>query len=887
MAYSVHSINLSVTGKKILLLAFLLLGAVAAGHAQFQYRQQPALEIITDIEDRTSFRFLYRDALLSDTRLSFSATNNNLFTKLRTALRFQELNLSVDSLRKQVIIFEQKKAQAFQKEISVRGQVVDASTGERLPFANISWQQNGSTTGISANPGGSFRFTRAFARPTVTLRCTYIGYAPKTITLNVADIQQVSELTFRLQPRAIDANELIVTGTGNIGDITLKNEALVDIGTFAPLGESNSLRALQALPAVSSSPAISDGLHIRGSSADGFQVLLDAVPIYNQSHLFGLLDSFNADVLQRNNLFYDIAPARFQAPPGGTLSLDTRSGSLQEFSGTAGISNASGRLTLSGPLQKGKSSWLISGRKSFLNTINWLDNSRLIEWGLDVNRNRQVLSSNLVDFESQLSQPEQSKASFFDLHAKVFHEDTQGNRLTLSAYVGGDKTRQTANRLFESFAPPGQNNFDRRTVTSYNNWHNATGSIQYEQWLTDNLYAKSTAGGSFYQTDFSKEDFSYTQINESNGSLQNFIYPFENQSVLNELKANQHWEFYAKPWTISGGLSYHYFKGEYFEDSFDYPGYFRSQMAHQVDAYTQIDFTKWERLDLFAGTRLHYFSAGKHLRWSPRIKINLFPQSILSASAGFSRNHQFLNKVNLSNTVTADVWVLAGPNQPPTSVNYYSGGLYFDPSDYFYLQAEGYYKEFENLWLHKLTTFSLANSFGSNPWLTNNSGSAKGLEFLLRNQFSFIELNQTFTISEVLLSNPAINGGESFHADWDRSYQYNVTLGLSPTDHLNLYLSWMYASGTPNKLATFGPQNDKRLGDYRRTDLSVEYRRNLGKTTLQLTATIFNLLDRQNPWYRELTYVIDQDSSPQQFKSVPVDVYDIGLQPSFNISVTF
>ncbi len=230
---------------------------------------------------------------------------------------------------------------------------------------------------------------------------------------------------------------------------------------------------------------------------------------------------------------------------------------------------------------------------------------------------------------------------------------------------------------------------------------------------------------------------------------------------------------------------------------------------------------------------------------------------------------------------------MAGPNQPPTSVNYYSGGLYFDPSDYFYLQAEGYHKEFENLWLHKLTTFSLANSFGSNPWLTNNSGSAKGLEFLLRNQFSFIELNQTFTISEVLLSNPAINGGESFHADWDRSYQYNVTLGLSPTDHLNLYLSWMYASGTPNKLATFGPQNDKRLGDYRRTDLSVEYRRNLGKTTLQLTATIFNLLDRQNPWYRELTYVIDQDSSPQQFKSVPVDVYDIGLQPSFNISVTF
>ena len=887
MTYLGYFIKLSQTCKKVLLLAFFLLGMISLVHAQFQYQQQSTLDVITDIEERTSFRFLYRDALVSDTQLSFSATDHDLFKKLRTALRFHNLNLSVDSLRNQVIIFKEKGTQPFQKDISVRGQVVDATTGERLPFANISWEQDGATTGISTNPSGNFHLNESFGRPSVTLRCTYIGYAPKTITLNIADLQQISELTFRLQPKPIDVNELIITGTGNLGDISLKNQTLIDIGTFTPLGESNSLRALQALPSVSSSPAISDGVHVRGSSSDGFQVLLDAVPIYNQSHLFGLLDSFNADVLQRNKLFYDIAPAQFQAPPGGTLSLDTQSGSLQEFAATAGLSNASGRVTLSGPLKKGTSSWLISGRKSFLNTVNWLNNSKLIEWGLDVNRDRQVLAPDLVDFESQLTQPDQSEASFFDLHAKIYHESDQGNRLTLNAYIGGDKTQQTANRLFESFAPPGEDSFDQRLVTTSNDWYNANGSIQYEQWLTNDLYSKSTVGGSFYQTAFTKEDFSYTQINEPTGSLQNFIYPFDNKSVLNELKANQHLEFYTDPWTFTGGISLHYFSGEYFEDSFDYPGYFRSQKTQQIDGYAQVDFSKWELLDVFAGTRVHYLTDGKYLRWSPRLKVHLFPDAKLSASVGYSRNHQFLNKVNLSNTVTSDVWVLAGTNQPPTSVDYYSGGLYFDPLKHIYIQAEAYSKEFENLWLHKLNTFSLASSFGSNPWLTNNSGNARGVEFLLRNEFSFIDLNQTFTISEILLSNPAINDGTPFHADWDRTYQYNVTLGISPLNHFDLYLSWMYASGRPNKLATFGNQDEKRLGDYQRADISVEYRRKLQSSTLQLSVTVFNLLNRQNPWYRELTYVIDQGASPQQFKSVPVDIYDLGLHPSFNISVTF
>ena len=872
----------------LLLLGLLLLGLADIGRAQFQYRNANLLQIIDEIEQQTEYRFLYRDALVSDISISLSASEEaELFNNFRAALAPFNLTLKVDSSRKQAIIFRRAVTENRDRAISVRGQVVDAKTGERLPFATISWQHNNTVKGVSSNERGSFEFSRSFAKSRVDIKCSYVGYATKTVTLDLSESGRVHELTFRLEPVRVDANELVITGGSYYSNISRQASDLVDIGTFSPLGESNTLRALQTLPAVSLAPAMSDGLHVRGSPTDGFQVLIDDIPIYNQSHLFGLVDSFNSDILKRSGFYYDIAPAQFQAPPGGTLSLRTKTGSLNRISGTAGISNSSGRLSIGGPIQKGSSSWLVSARKSFMDTITWLNNPELIEWGLNVNRDKGVLADDLINFESLLVKTGDTDASFFDLHGKIYFEGNNGDRLIASGYFGGDDTRQQAQRLYRSFSSGGGSNFQRRPVTTQNEWHNGAGSLQYQSWLSENLYSSTTAGLSIYETSFSKDDFTYININRNSGALQTFVFPFENRSILNEIKAEQKLEWDSDPWLLTGGVSYHYYLGEYYEDSFDRPGFFSSQRAHQLDGYAQLDYGGFDQFDIFAGTRLHYYSNGQYLRWSPRLKVTLFPDSKFSISGGFSRNHQFLNKISLSNTVTSDIWIINSDEQPPTSVNYYSGGIYFRGSKHFYLQLEGYLKEFENLRLHEINAFSLSNNFSNRPWFIDNTGTGKGLEIMLRNSLGFLGLSQTLTLSEMKLSNPAINEGEPFYADWDRTYRYTATLQAEPFNHFSLYLSWMYATGTPNKLSTFGPQNDERLGSYRRTDISAEYTHNFGGGYLKASATVFNLFDRQNPWYRELTFVIDRDASSNRFRSVPVDVYDIGFQPSFNISVGF
>ncbi|TYP92797.1 TonB-dependent Receptor Plug Domain [Fodinibius salinus] len=876
--------NKKILRKGVCVLFVFIFMANYAIQAQYNYQEEPLLQIINNIEQQTSYRFLYRDALIADITLSIE-NSDNIFSDLQTALLAKGIQLKVDRQRKQAIIYQQNDNSSH--KVSIRGQVVDAQTGERLPYATITWKQNGQTKGTSTNESGSFTIDRTFLSESVDISCSYIGYNSNKITLDFSESNNIQNLTFRLNPERIDGNQLVVTGSNYYSNLNKQASNLVDIGTFSVFGETNSLRALQTLPSVSPSTAVSDGLNVRGSPSDGFRVLVDGITIYNQSHLFGLVDSFNGDILQRSGFFYDIAPANVQAPPGGTLSLLTKTGSLKEFSGSAGLSNSSARLTLEGPIKKGRSSWLISGRKSYLNTIDWLNNSELISHGLNVDRDHSILNDGLIDLQSRLVRPGKTDASFFDLHGKLYFENKNGNRLIITGYFGGDNTRQNAERLFRNFSTSVGNTFAYESVAAENDWQNGAATIQYQQWFNDNLYSTSTLGTSIYSTSFLKDDFTYTRVTPATQSLQSFVYLFENKSVLNQFKAEQQLELNANPWLLTGGVSYNYYLSEYYENSFDRPGYFTSRESHKLDTYLQLDFTGWDPIDIFGGTRAHYFSNGQYLKWSPRIKFNLFPDSRLSFSGGFSRNYQFLNQIKISNTVTSDVWILSGENQKPTSVNYFSAGSYFDISNHFYAQVETYYKRFENLRLHEVNTFSLSNTFNTNPFYSDNQGEAKGIEFLLRSQWSVFTLSQTFTISEMVISNPSINNGEPFYADWDRTYRYNATLATQPLPNFSLYLSWIYASGRPNKLATFGPQNNDRLNKYQRTDISAEYKRKFESLQLMISASVFNVMDRQNPWYRKLNIAVDKNTTPSQFRRASVDVYDIGFQPSINIRVKF
>ena len=853
---------------------------------QYTYNNEPLLKVVEDIQERTLYRFLYREAMISDIKVTFSANDRNLINELNATLQFKSVALNVDSSRKQIIIHRRNESNTG-KKVTISGQVIDAKTGERLPFATISWSSKGSTEGVTGNSAGTFNFKHTFEKPRITINTSYVGYKSKQLELDLRENSDISELNIRLEPTFVGGNEVVITGMNYYASVDSSLQQAIDIGTFSPLGETNSIRALQQLPAVNINTALDNGLNVRGSPVDGFQVLLDGITIYNQSHLFGLLDSFNSDALQTGGMFYDITPAQYQAPPGGTLSFYTKTGSLNKIKGSAGLSNATARLTLEGPIVKGKSSWLLSGRNSYMNNINWLNNSSLIEWGLDVNRPREVLGSNLVDIRSRLVNPVESDARFFDLHGKVYFEGNTGNRFILSGYYGEDNTEQESNRIFRSFDTNNSNRTEQRPVETTNDWSNASGSIQFHSPLSSSAYSFTTSGFSIFNTDFLKDDFTYTRLNESTGSFQLFTFPLEIRSIINEIKAEQRFDFsfWNATWTFGG--SYHYYLGEYFEDSFDRPGFFTETKAHRLDAYAQVDITTLNWIEIFAGNRTHYFSNGQYLEFSPRLKAKLFPGSVLSAGFGYSKNYQFLNQISLNNITTSDIWILANDSQPPAAVDYFSAGIYFKPFNHTHFQVEAYRKDYSNMRLHEINTFSLNNTFVGSPWFSDNSGEGEGIELYLRNQFNHFAISQSLTLSKMQLENPVLNNGEPFYVDWDRRVRYGTTIELYPINNFSFFISWMYATGSPNKLAVFGPSNEERLDDYMRADLSIEYQNNFNFGDMKASVSIYNLTDRNNPWYREQALVLDRSAAQSRFRNVPVEVYDLGFQPSFNLTVSF
>ena len=874
------------------LLAFLFTSNAFTFAQVLSYSDEPLLSVVSDIEKHTSYRFLYREALISDVRITLTANLGSILNELTGQLRDQNIGLKVDSERFQALIYATSEQQES-KKISIGGYVLDANTGERLPYSTISWRDQGELFGISSTPSGAFTITTDTDSKELSFLVSFVGYKPKNFTLSFEDDQIWKDVSIRLEPEPYSGKEILVKGVNfyNASDTVLSG--MIKVGAFSPLGETNAVRSLQMLPSVSLSSAVNDGINIRGSASDGFQVLLDGQTVYHQSHLFGLLDAMNPDVLKTSGFYYDITPAQFQAPLGGTLSLITRTGSLNKIQGTVGLSNTATKATLEGPIIKGKSSWLVSGRISLMDEINWMNNQKLIEYGLDVNRpadiffDRQFPGRFIEEITLNPINIQNTDARFYDLHSKVHFETKNGNQLSLSGYIGYDNASQQYLRDQTDVVQPYETN---------NEWGTNTISANYSAKLAPNTYSVTNIGFSDYRSMYSKGDFEYP-TRRQNGNNNGNLNPPDSSIIGNLTLENSLQDFSAKQtffssfegYSMEYGISYSNFDVEYIERSILRSSFLSRRTSQLVDVFHQVDISSNENLTLNLGNRIHYFSNGRYLRWSPRIKAEFFGDRVVSFGAGFSRNYQFLNRLQFYNINSSDFWILTNEDQPPSAVNYYSAEIKFRYFDHTYFQIEGYLKNYENLRFHELNTGLISTTFRNDevPWFFENKGLGKGLEFMVKNHFNMLTLNSSYTLSSIQLKNEQINGGDFFYAEWDRRHQFSFVSELALSNHFDFFLSWMYGSGAPNRLDLQRQQETPRLAAYSRVDATLSYSKLLKSGKIKAAFSVYNILDRKNPWYTEIKQIRVETRNRNIQASARTNVFDLGIQPSFNISYSF
>lgn len=883
-----------------LYLALLTLPRSSQAQEQLIYNAWPLKAVIEDIENREGYRFLYRDVLIAGKYLTFATPADSLIPVLQRELLLLSLDLKVDPGHRQILISEAKTRRNIRTSI-IRGQVLDGETGARLPFANITWVNAGELFGVSTNDAGYFHLqldNRVAPSPDLLLAVSYVGYKPVRVEIDLES--PPGELSIRLTPERIQGQEVLVQSSLLHTDLDTTWHHLLYAGVFSPFGESSILRSLQPLPAVSMSTAISEGLNVRGSKADGFQVLLDGAPIYNQNHLYGLFDVFNEDALQTVGFYYDIAPASYFAPPGGTISFITRTGSLSGFSASAGASNTAFRGTFEGPLAKGRASWLVSGRHSLIDQINWLNNENLLGLGLNIDRTIGQLPAQASDFEDFIINPTNTNARFFDMHGKFSLETRRGGRSTLSLYTGGNNASLDAERLIQ-VRRQDNDALDPvyESVQTSNEWGNQAASLQFQDPVGDRSYLQTIFSVSHYSSRFAKSDFTYTRFNSTLNRSQNFLAPFQYKNELIDVKWAHHLSIApSHPGLWSFGASGNFYALNYEEQSAIRPAFGEDYYAIQADTYGEYEYKASSDLHLRAGLRLHYFTQGHVFRLSPRLQLTLLPQNPLSMRVGYSRNYQFLHQLFLENTNSASMWVITTGSHGPSHVENTTAGLYLDPFPSASLQVEGYYRTYGNLRRHEInaptqtTTNSISNFV---PWFSNSNAYAKGLEFMYNQQIGPATWTNSYTLSRIDLQNDEVLDGERYPAEWDRKHQFTSNVQINFSKNLSANLTWYYASGNTNTLAYVESEQEvanrmpeaSRLPDYHRLDASLKMIFAMGeKRRIEARASLYNVYDNANVWYREPIQVFRSDRPGSSLRFYNVDVFDLGMQPAFDLSIT-
>jgi hypothetical protein len=249
------------------------------------------------------------------------------------------------------------------------------------------------------------------------LRVRAIGYAPLDTTIAV---NGRLELTLRLRTQATLLQAVKVQATREERadlDPAVPQMSVVRLSMAAAkaappvLGEVDPLRTLTLLPGVSTTSDASTAFSVRGGSVDQNLILLDESTIYNPSHIFGFLSTFNADAIDNVTLYKGGIPPRFGGRLSSVVDVRQRDGNREEFAGSASIGLLSSKVLLEGPMPAKRGSWIVAARRSYADAFLPLASDTSVR---------------------------DSRAYFYDLNAKAqFNIGTTG-ALIASGFMGRD-----------------------------------------------------------------------------------------------------------------------------------------------------------------------------------------------------------------------------------------------------------------------------------------------------------------------------------------------------------------------------------------------------------------------------------------------------------------
>ncbi len=731
-----------------------------------------------------------------------------------------------------------------QDDYHLSGNVMDNQSGETLIGATVLCKTNGN---VSLSNTYGF-YTLNVPKGNIDIVISYLGYETLYITLQLSD--DISK-DFRLKPAEFNLDEVVVTGES--GEERMKNAQMgvekLEIKQIrqipALMGEVDVLKAIQLLPGVQSVSEGSSGFSVRGGSPDQNLILLDEALVYNPSHLMGFFSVFNNDAVKGVELFKGDIPAQYGGRLSSVVDVRMNDGNTEEFSGRGGVGTVSSRLTLEGPISKGKSSFMVSGRRTY------------------------------ADLFLLLSKDEKLKGNtlyFYDLNAKANLVIDDRNRIFVSGYFGQDVFKnddfgmgwgnQTMtfrwNHLYSPVLfsnvsliysrfnyglgiPDNQPNAFEWTsamrdigVKADFTWFTSSRSnLKFGMNLIHHLFEPGTAEGKGSETAFGK-----VQVPD-NLALESAFYVSHEQKIGGRLNLKYGLRFSTFS-NLGPGTLYHY----------------------------DVDYQKNDSTVYTGNSIYHTYSA-----FEPRLSFSYVLNEKSSIKGAYTRNVQYIHLAQNSTAGTPlDIWFASSPNVEPQKGDQFSLGYFrYHPKLQLESSIEGFYKLNHNAIDFKDHAELLLNQYIDGE-LRFGEAKSQGLEFMLKKPDGRINGWIAYTWSRTFRQIKEINQGDRYPASYDRPHDISIVVNADISKRLTVGATWVYSTGSPVTFPTgrfvigntiapvYSDRNSYRLPDYHRLDLSVTLR-NKQKANRkwhgEWNLSAYNAYYRKNPWV--INFVADPD----------------------------
>lgn len=753
---------------------------------------------------------------------------------------------------------------AQKKKLTFSGTITEAGSGETLPGVIVICPEYEVAT--TSNNYGFYSITLDSA---ATLLFRFTGYAPYMVKV---DESTPSRLNVQLGAGETTLREIVISAeeTRKVSEETRMSTIDVPIDQIkkipALLGEKDVLKVIQLLPGVQKGSEGNSGFYVRGGGPDQNLIILDDATVYNASHLFGFFSIFNGDALKSVELVKGGFPARYGGRLSSVLEMQMKDGNKEKIEGEAGIGLIASRLTLEGPIKKGKSSFLVSGRRTYIDAL-------------------------VYPF---LPDDEKAGYYFYDLNAKANWVLDDKNRLYISGYYGKDRFYFRP-RYEDGSSDDGSFLWGNASATA--RWNRIIGDKSFSN--TSLIFANYNLGIRFKTTsDINNFELRY------NSGIRDF-----------SLKHDIDWRPNAKHYVRTGGIvTYHRFtpsasvvrSSDQFENRNDAEIY----DSFENGLYIEDDWTITNKIKANIGLRLSHFTTQgeNYFGLEPRFSGRYMLSDDLSFKASYALMNQYLHL--LSNTgvgLPTDLWVPATDRVAPQRAQQVAAGFAKDLSKpRLTITIEGYYKRMNNIIGYKEgASFLTIGEFGRDnevTWednVTSGTGESYGMEFMVQKKVGKLTGWIGYTLSWTTLQFDELNNGEKFFARYDRRHDLSIVGIYEIKENVTLSATWVYGTGQAitlpladyvsiahdptnttaslyqafpgtNFSTDYGGKNAFRMAPFHRLDIACQWRKKLKRSERTFELGVYNAYNRANPFFYTINTRFDGSSYLSQISLFPI-----------------